>query len=173
MCGILERCGDRSLPIRVDRARLQSPARHPVHSAAVLHGIRAEAAPDLAILKFARLMGEGKPVPFFGDGTMRRDYTYINDILSGIRAAMDFDGSMYEATAALPTDLAYSRVVRRKVRMLPEVDSIQVKISLLTVAVRCSVLRRACLQVVSWARRGAAVRIRPSKRSFLLSLCVE
>ena len=149
-----------------------------------LHGIRFIALrfftvygprqrPDLAILKFARLMVEGKPVPFFGDGTMRRDYTYINDILSGIRAAMDFDGSMYEATAALPTDLAYSRVVRRKVRMLPEVDSIQVKISLLTVAVRCSVLRRACLQVVSWARRGAAVRIRPSKRSFLLSLCVE
>jgi UDP-glucuronate 4-epimerase len=52
--------------------------------------------PDLAIHKFARLMLEGKPVPFFGDGTMRRDYTYIDDILSGIRAAMDFDGSMYE-----------------------------------------------------------------------------
>src|ERR1039457_95088 len=72
-----------------------------------LHGIRFIALrfftvygprqrPDLAILKFARLMLEGKPVPFFGDGTMRRDYTYIDDILAGIRAAMDFDGSMYE-----------------------------------------------------------------------------
>jgi UDP-glucuronate 4-epimerase len=72
-----------------------------------LHGIRFIALrfftvygprqrPDLAILKFARLMLEGKPVPFFGDGTTRRDYTYIEDILSGIRAAMDFDGSMYE-----------------------------------------------------------------------------
>jgi UDP-glucuronate 4-epimerase len=52
--------------------------------------------PDLAIHKFARLMLEGKPVPFFGDGTSRRDYTYIDDIVSGIRAAMDYDGSMYE-----------------------------------------------------------------------------
>ena len=42
--------------------------------------------PDLAIHKFARLMTEGRPVPFFGDGSTARDYTYITDILDGIMA---------------------------------------------------------------------------------------
>ena len=45
--------------------------------------------PDLAIHKFARLIEEGKPLPVFGDGTMMRDFTYIDDILSGIVAAID------------------------------------------------------------------------------------
>ncbi|MFN6963535.1 MAG: GDP-mannose 4,6-dehydratase [Pyrinomonadaceae bacterium] len=52
--------------------------------------------PDLAIHKFTRLIAEGRPVPMFGDGTMRRDYTYIDDILQGVRAAMDYDSSMHE-----------------------------------------------------------------------------
>ena len=45
--------------------------------------------PDLAIHKFARLIEEGKPIPVFGDGTMMRDFTYIDDILNGIVAAID------------------------------------------------------------------------------------
>jgi UDP-glucuronate 4-epimerase len=45
--------------------------------------------PDLAIHKFARLIEEGKPVPVYGDGTMMRDFTYIDDILNGIVAALD------------------------------------------------------------------------------------
>jgi len=40
--------------------------------------------PDLAIHKFARLILEGKPIPFFGDGSTSRDYTYIDDIVDGI-----------------------------------------------------------------------------------------
>jgi len=43
--------------------------------------------PDLAIHKFARLLTEGKSIPVFGDGTTRRDYTYIDDIIAGVRAA--------------------------------------------------------------------------------------
>ena len=46
--------------------------------------------PDLAIYKFARLMGAGKPIPVFGDGTTRRDYTFIDDIIAGVRAAMEY-----------------------------------------------------------------------------------
>jgi UDP-glucuronate 4-epimerase len=46
--------------------------------------------PDLAIYKFARLMSEGKPIPVFGDGTTRRDYTFIDDIIAGVRGAIDF-----------------------------------------------------------------------------------
>ena len=44
--------------------------------------------PDLAIHKFARLMLRGEPIPVFGDGTRSRDYTFIDDIVRGVRAAM-------------------------------------------------------------------------------------
>jgi UDP-glucuronate 4-epimerase len=44
--------------------------------------------PDLAIHKFARLLRAGKPIPFFGDGSTRRDYTYVTDTLQGIAGAM-------------------------------------------------------------------------------------
>ena len=52
--------------------------------------------PDLAIHKFARLMLEGRPVPMFGDGTTRRDYTFIDDIVTGVRAAITYDRTPYE-----------------------------------------------------------------------------
>ena len=52
--------------------------------------------PDLAINKFVRLIKEGKPIPVFGDGLSRRDYTYIDDIVSGIMGALNYDGSDYE-----------------------------------------------------------------------------
>jgi UDP-glucuronate 4-epimerase len=45
--------------------------------------------PDLAIHKFARLIEAGKPIPVFGDGSMMRDFTYIDDIIAGITAAID------------------------------------------------------------------------------------
>ena len=56
----------------------------------------ARQRPDLAIHKFARLITEGKPIQVFGDGTTRRDYTYVDDIIQGVRAAIDYDASMYE-----------------------------------------------------------------------------
>ena len=46
--------------------------------------------PDLAIRKFATLMESGKPIFVFGDGTMGRDYTYTDDIVAGVLAAMDY-----------------------------------------------------------------------------------
>lgn len=45
--------------------------------------------PDMAIHKFARLIAEGKPVPMFGDGSARRDYTYIDDCIDGVLKAID------------------------------------------------------------------------------------
>jgi UDP-glucuronate 4-epimerase len=45
--------------------------------------------PDLAIHMFARRIEAGQPVPVFGDGSMRRDYTYIDDIVAGVLAAVD------------------------------------------------------------------------------------
>src|SRR5690606_816360 len=48
--------------------------------------------PDLAIHKFTRLIAEGKPIPVYGDGSTRRDYTYIDDILQGIEASIELTG---------------------------------------------------------------------------------
>ncbi len=56
----------------------------------------ARQRPDLAIHKFSRLISEGRSIPVFGDGTTRRDYTYIDDIIAGVRAAIDYQKSAYE-----------------------------------------------------------------------------
>jgi UDP-glucuronate 4-epimerase len=45
--------------------------------------------PDLAIAKFALLIDRGQPVPMFGDGTSRRDYTFVEDIVDGVVRAID------------------------------------------------------------------------------------
>lgn len=45
--------------------------------------------PDLAISKFARLIEQGETVPMFGDGTTRRDYTYVDDLVDGIVRATE------------------------------------------------------------------------------------
>lgn len=52
--------------------------------------------PDLAIHKFTRLIDEGKPIPVFGDGTTRRDYTYVDDIMQGVLASIEYDKTPYE-----------------------------------------------------------------------------
>jgi len=44
--------------------------------------------PEMAIHKFARLIHNGEKIPVYGDGTSRRDYTYIDDIIEGIIGAM-------------------------------------------------------------------------------------
>jgi UDP-glucuronate 4-epimerase len=45
--------------------------------------------PEMAIHKFARHITDGLPIPFFGDGSSRRDYTWVGDIVAGVIAAMD------------------------------------------------------------------------------------
>src|SRR5687767_13804710 len=42
--------------------------------------------PDLAIYKFTNLISQGKPIPVFGNGKTQRDYTYISDIVDGVRS---------------------------------------------------------------------------------------
>ena len=56
----------------------------------------ARQRPDLAIHKFTKLITEGRSIQLFGDGATRRDYTYIDDIIQGVRASIDYDGSMHE-----------------------------------------------------------------------------
>ncbi|NVB82976.1 MAG: NAD-dependent epimerase/dehydratase family protein [Kofleriaceae bacterium] len=45
--------------------------------------------PDMAIAKFTTAISEGKPITLFGDGSSRRDYTFIDDIVSGTVAAIE------------------------------------------------------------------------------------
>ena len=51
-----------------------------------VHGPRQR--PDLAVYTFVRLLLRNEPVPFYGDGTSGRDYTYIDDIVDGVVAAL-------------------------------------------------------------------------------------
>ncbi|PYJ47922.1 MAG: epimerase, partial [Verrucomicrobia bacterium] len=52
--------------------------------------------PDLAIHKFTRRIYAGQPIDQFGDGTTRRDYTYIDDIVQGTLAALGYDGPLFD-----------------------------------------------------------------------------
>ncbi len=45
--------------------------------------------PEMAIHKFVRLIMNGEPIPFFGDGSTRRDYTYVSDIIDGVLRSID------------------------------------------------------------------------------------
>jgi len=51
--------------------------------------------PDLAIRKFAERMRDGTAIPVFGDGSTRRDYTFVSDTVDGILAAMNYDAEPY------------------------------------------------------------------------------
>ena len=52
--------------------------------------------PDLAIHSFTRASHEGRSIQQFGDGSTRRDYTYIDDILQGVLACLTFEGEKCE-----------------------------------------------------------------------------
>jgi len=58
--------------------------------------------PDLAIYKFTSLLEAGKPLPVFGDGQTGRDYTFVDDIVSGILGAVSFESP---ASSAAPFEV--------------------------------------------------------------------
>jgi UDP-glucuronate 4-epimerase len=70
-----------------------------VYTAHHLHGLEATCLrfftvygprqrPEMAIAKFIRSIDTGTPIPFYGDGGSRRDYTYVDDIADGVEAAL-------------------------------------------------------------------------------------
>jgi UDP-glucuronate 4-epimerase len=72
-----------------------------IHAVAPIYGFRCAALrfftvygprqrPDLAIHAFARRMVAGEVITLFGDGTQARDYTYCDDIVAGVTAAIDW-----------------------------------------------------------------------------------
>lgn len=75
-----------------------------LHAVAPIYGFRSAALrfftvygprqrPDLAIHKFARRIVDGEVITIFGDGTQSRDYTYCDDIVAGVLAAVDWTAS--------------------------------------------------------------------------------
>ena len=52
--------------------------------------------PDLAIHQFTRRTWKGEPIDQFGDGTTRRDYTYIDDIIQGVMASLSYEGPLFD-----------------------------------------------------------------------------
>lgn len=52
--------------------------------------------PDLAIHQFTKRIHAGQPIDQFGDGTTRRDYTYIDDIIQGTVAALKYEGALFD-----------------------------------------------------------------------------
>ncbi len=52
--------------------------------------------PDLAISKFIHLILNNEPIPLYGDGSTRRDYTYVDDIIQGVRSAIDYNDTSFE-----------------------------------------------------------------------------
>lgn len=52
--------------------------------------------PDLAIYRFTKAIINSEPVTLFGDGTTSRDYTYVDDIVAGVIAAINYNKSSFE-----------------------------------------------------------------------------
>ncbi len=103
----------------------------------------ARQRPDLAIHKFSRLIEAGKSIPVFGDGGMMRDHTYIDDILSGVTAAIERCGgfhiynlgesrpvSLRDLIAALERALGKKAIIERLPLQPGDVDRTYADVSL-------------------------------------------
>ncbi|HSM15004.1 MAG TPA: NAD-dependent epimerase/dehydratase family protein, partial [Thermoanaerobaculia bacterium] len=85
--------------------------------------------PEMAIAKFTDLLARGKSVPIYGSGQTRRDYTYIDDIVDGVVAALDLapkfeifnlGGSQTTRLIDLVHWIAEALDVEPQLEMLPE-----------------------------------------------------
>lgn len=65
--------------------------------------------PEMAIHKFTRLIDQGQEISQYGDGTSKRDYTYVSDIIDGIMSAVDkkFDYEIINLGDSEPVELKY------------------------------------------------------------------
>ena len=76
--------------------------------------------PDLAIHKFAKIISDGGEIPFYGDGTTARDYTFVEDIVDGITKSIVYlenHNKVYEVL-----NLGENQVVSLK-EMLVEIET--------------------------------------------------
>ena len=85
--------------------------------------------PEMAIHKFTRLIAAGEPITMFGDGSSRRDYTYVDDIIDGVVSTMDLapdfevlnlGGAETTALSDLVTWIGQELAVEPKIEYLPD-----------------------------------------------------
>ncbi len=85
--------------------------------------------PEMAIHKFTDLLARGETIPLYGDGSSRRDYTFISDIVDGVVAALDAElgfeilnlgGAETTALADLVRWLAEELAVEPRIEYLPD-----------------------------------------------------
>ena len=74
--------------------------------------------PDLAIRKFSGMILRGEEVPIFGDGTLLRDYTYVNDIVDGIVLALNASGNFEVYNIGNSNPISINEMVRMLGRAL-------------------------------------------------------
>jgi len=78
--------------------------------------------PDLAIHKFARNILDKTAIPLYGDGTNQRDFTYIDDIIQGVMAAIEYDATPFEI---INLGESQTITVKRMIELLEEVLGVQ------------------------------------------------
>jgi UDP-glucuronate 4-epimerase len=85
--------------------------------------------PEMAIHKFTDLLAKGEEIPMYGDGSSRRDYTFIDDIIDGVVASLDLappfeilnlGGAETTALADLVRMIAEELGVEHRVQYLPD-----------------------------------------------------
>jgi UDP-glucuronate 4-epimerase len=81
--------------------------------------------PEMAITRFARAILAGEPITMFGDGSMRRDFTHVDDIVRGVLGALERAPSgfrAYNVGSGAPVDL------RVLVRLLGETAGVEPRV---------------------------------------------
>ena len=85
--------------------------------------------PEMAIHKFTDLIARGETIPLFGDGSSRRDYTYVDDIIDGVVATLDAElgfeilnlgGSETTALSQLVAWIGEELAVEPRIEYLPD-----------------------------------------------------
>ena len=84
--------------------------------------------PDLAINKFTRLMLNNEPIPMFGDGTTSRDYTYVEDIVSGIEKSIEYVNNNKDVYEILNIGNSSPTSLKEMINTIAEVLEIEPKI---------------------------------------------
>lgn len=127
--------------------------------------------PEMAIHKFTDLLARGETIPMFGDGSSRRDYTYVDDIIDGVVASIELaapfeilnlGGAQTTALAELVRWLAEELAVEARIEYLPDQPG-DVPITYADVAKASRLLgyspkvpiREGLRRFVAWYRREA------------------
>jgi len=86
--------------------------------------------PDLAIRKFTTLIDRGEIVPIYGDGTFKRDYTYIDDIMQGVLGALElrFDFEIFNLGESRTTEtLQLVRLIEKALGKRAKIEHLPVQ----------------------------------------------